>query len=200
MPNVPVHDLLVHPRENDLVVGSYGRGIFITNIAPLQEINDQVLSEDIHLFGIKPTVQRVVRAFAANDYLFGQRNFQTPNEPNGMVIRYYLKAAAASKASIVITDSSGKDVAKLTGETKAGINGVLWTMRDRGDEGRSGRGAGGGGGGRGVIGPGGSVLDSLAPLGEYTVTLDVGGKKFTQKAQITKTQGWSIGAVPQIIR
>jgi hypothetical protein len=51
-----------------------------------------------------------------------------------------------------------------------------------------------------VIGPGGSVLDRLAPLGEYTVTLTVGGKTFTQKAQITKTQGWSIGVVPQIIR
>jgi hypothetical protein len=44
------------------------------------------------------------------------------------------------------------------------------------------------------------VLDRLAPLGDYTVTLDVGGQKFTQTAQITKTQGWSIGAVPQIIR
>lgn len=199
MPNVPVHDLLVHPRENDLVVGSYGRGVFITNIAPLQEINDAVLGEDIHLFGIKPTIQRVVRAFAANDYLFGQRNFQTPNEPNGMVIRYYLKNPGTSKASVVIADSTGKDVARLTGETKAGINSVLWTTRDNGDVGRQagGRGAGGG---RGVIGFGGSVLDRLAPLGEYTVTLDVGGKTFTQKAQITKTQGWSIGAVPQIIR
>jgi hypothetical protein len=39
-----------------------------------------------------------------------------------------------------------------------------------------------------------------APLGEYTVTLDIDGKQLTQKARIAKTQGWSIGAVPQIIR
>ena len=40
MPNIPVHDLLVHPRDHDLVLGSYGRDFWITNIAPLQELND----------------------------------------------------------------------------------------------------------------------------------------------------------------
>ena len=34
----------------------------------------------------------------------------------------------------------------------------------------------------------------------YTVTLEVGGKTLTQKAQIAKTQGWSLGPSPQIIR
>jgi hypothetical protein len=129
MPNVPVHDLIVHPRENDLVVGSYGRGIFITNIAPLQEISDAILGSDVHLFQVEPTVQRVIRAFAANDYLFGQRNTQTPNEPNGMVIRYYLKTEIASKPTVTITDSRGQQVAKLTGASTAGINTVVWSTR-----------------------------------------------------------------------
>jgi len=86
MPGIPVHDLLVHPRDNDLVVGSYGRGVFITNINAMQPVNDAVLAAGVHLFEVKPTVQRVIRAFAANDYLFGQRNTQTPNEAGGMVI------------------------------------------------------------------------------------------------------------------
>jgi hypothetical protein len=43
-------------------------------------------------------------------------------------------------------------------------------------------------------------LAQWAPLGDYMVTLDVGGKTFTQKAQIVKMQGWSIGAVPQVIK
>ena len=39
------------------------------------------------------------------------------------------------------------------------------------------------------------------PLGEYKVTLDVGGKTFTQPARITKTIGWGLnGATPQVIR
>jgi len=202
MPNVPVHDLLVHPRVNDLVVGSYGRGLFITNVAPLQEINDAILAKDVHLFGIEPTVQRVVRQFAANDYLFGQRNTQTPNEPNGMVIRYYLKDQANGKANVVITDSKGQQVARLTGPTAAGINTVVWSTRDRGDEGRGagGRGRGAGGAGGRQAGPGVDPLDQWAPLGEYTVSLELGGTTFTQKAQNAKMQGWSIGAVPQVIK
>jgi hypothetical protein len=43
-------------------------------------------------------------------------------------------------------------------------------------------------------------VDQWAPLGEYTVTLDMGGRKLTQPARITKTQGWSLGAAPQTIR
>lgn len=202
MPNVPVHDLLVHPRDNDLVVGSYGRGLFITNINALEQLNQTILSADAHLFAVKPTVQRVVRAFAANDYLFGQRNFQTPNEPDGMTIQYYLKAESPAGAQVTITNAKGQEVAKLKGPGKAGINSALWTTRDRGDAdaGRGGGRGGAGGGGARQAGPGVNPLDQWAPLGEYTVTLAVGGKTFTQKARIIKMQGWSIGAVPQIIK
>jgi photosystem II stability/assembly factor-like uncharacterized protein len=188
MPNVPVRDLLVHPRENDLILGTYGRGFYVTNIAPLQEMNGAMLNEEVHLFAIKPTVQRITWQFGANDYLFGQRNFQTPNEPNEMVIRYYLKNQGSGSATVVITDVKGQEVARLQGKTGTGINTVLWTMRAQG----AGRGRGAGGG---------NVLDGWAPLGEYTVSLELGATKLTQKARITKMQGWSLGPpMPQIIK
>jgi photosystem II stability/assembly factor-like uncharacterized protein len=197
MPNVPVHDLLVHPRDNDLILGSYGRGLWVTNIAPLQEMNETVLAKDVHLFSIEPVVQRVTWSFGANDYLFGQRHFQTPNEPNGMVIRYYLRNRGASPATVVITNSAGQEVARLEGQTAAGINTVVWSTRSQGGRRGGPAGAGGaGGGGR----AGGNVLDQLAPLGEYVVALNIGGATYTQKASIVKTQGWTIGPVPQIIR
>jgi photosystem II stability/assembly factor-like uncharacterized protein len=192
MPNIPIHDLVVHPREQDLVAGSYGRGIFITNIAPLQELTPAVLAEDLHLFTIKPTVQRVTWAFGANDYLFGQAHLQTPNEPNGMVIRYYLKAAAPSgQAQVVIADSTGREVARLPGPAAAGINSVVWNTRIAS--------AGRGRGATPVV-PGTTGIDQFLPLGDYAVTVSVGA--LTQKARgsIVKTQGWSIGAAPQVIR
>jgi hypothetical protein len=123
-----------------------------------------------------------------------------------MIIQYYLKAETSAKPTIAISDSKGKEVARLTGAGKPGINSVRWTTRDRGDEAGRGRGGRGGAGGAGEggsgrqAGPGVNVLDQWAPLGEYTVALDVGGKKHTRKAQITKMQGWSIGATPQIIK
>jgi photosystem II stability/assembly factor-like uncharacterized protein len=196
MPNVPVHDLLVHPRENDLVLGTYGRDFWITNVGALQELTSDVLAKDAHLFTIKPSVQRIIWSFGANDYLFGQRHLQTPNEPNGMLIRYYLKSAAAGQASIVIADQTGQEVAKLDGPAAAGINTVVWNMRrGEGRGGGSGRGAGRGGATRG-----GAGLDQLAPLGDYTVTLALGAATLTQKARIAKTQGWSFGPTPATIR
>ena len=187
IPNIAIHDLLVHPRENDLVLGSYGRGLWVTNIGPLQELTAAVLAKDAHLFSIKPVTQRVNWVFGANDYLFGQRHFSTPNEPNGMVVQYYLKTAGP-RATVVITDASKQEVARLQGPAAAGVNTVVWnTRRDA---------AGGRGGGRG--GP--PMVDLLMPLGDYTVTVDVGETKLTGPAKIVKTQGWSIGLTPQVIR
>ena len=195
IPNIAVHDLLVHPRENDLVVGSYGRGFWITNISALQELTDAVLAKDVHLFTIKPVVQRITWVFGANDYLFGQRHFSTPNEPSGMVVRYYVKSAPTGRVSVAIADAKGQEVARLAGTTTAGINTVVWNTRRDAGGGRGGPG-GGGGGGRG--GP--TVLEQLVPLGDYTVTLEVGDAKFTEPAKIAKTQGWSIGFTPTTIR
>ena len=53
MPTIAVHDLLVHPRENDLVVGTYGRGLYITDVSPLQEVNRALLEKDVHLFQVE---------------------------------------------------------------------------------------------------------------------------------------------------
>jgi len=214
MPNIPVHDVLVHPREHDLIVGSYGRDFWIANIGALEELNATILSEGVHLFSIKPTVQRVTWQFGANDYLFGQRHIQTPNEPNGVLIRYYLKQAA-SAATVVVSDAKGAEVARFQGRTAAGINTVVWPAGTPG----SGRGGGGAAAGRGAApaargagaappargggagrGNAPSVVDQLAPLGEYLVTLDVDGKTFTEKASIVGVQGWTLGATPQKIR
>jgi photosystem II stability/assembly factor-like uncharacterized protein len=189
MPAVPVHDLVVQPRDRDLVLGTYGRGLWITNIAPLEEINETTLAEDAHLFKVLPTTQRVPRSFGANDYLFGQRHIETRNDPSGMVIRYYLKDASPARATVTIADASGREVGRLTGPASAGINTVVWNMR-----------AGGGGRGRGAGPGGGSPVDQLVPLGEYTVSLEIAGRRLTTAATIVETQGWLIGAASRIIR
>src|SRR5262249_30538367 len=157
MPNIPIHDLVIQPREQDLVAGSYGRGIFITNISALQELTPAVLSEDLHLFTIKPTVQRVTWQFGANDYLFGQAHLQTQDEPNGMAIRYYLKTGGSGRADVTIADASGREVARMNGPAAAGINTVIWNTRVASAAGR-GRGAG-------PAAPGATALDQLMPLG-----------------------------------
>jgi hypothetical protein len=164
MPTVPVTDLLVHPREPDLVVGTYGRGLWVTHIGALREMGGDFLARDAVLFPVAPFVQRQDRAWG-NYRLYGDRYPVTPNEPNAMPIAYYLKQEAAEAPSIVVTDAAGATVWKSAGGRTAGVNRVLWNP--------------GGGGGRGA-----NAGQTPAPPGEYTITLTVSGRQFTAKARL----------------
>jgi photosystem II stability/assembly factor-like uncharacterized protein len=185
MPWVKVADMVVHPRENDLVVGTYGRGVWVTDITPLQEMNERILDEDFHLFDIEPRTQRVYGGIG-NYQLLGDSHLFTPNEPNAVVINYYLKDKAAGPVKITVSDPYGQVLADITGPGEAGLNTSQWNMRARQ---AAGRGARGGNPGGGMVSP-----------GEYVVTLEAGGKKLTKKAVIRYRQGWTVGAVPVVIQ
>lgn len=179
MPTVAVHDLLVHPRENDLVVGSYGRGLFITDITPLQELNARVLAEDVYLFNIEPRVQRLAHTYGGNYNLYGNRHHSAPNEPNAIVINYYLKEITAEKANITITDPYGSVLQELKGISAAGINQVFWNMRQKPTVEQKSR------MGRWARGP-------LVEPGEYVAVLKVGNKECAKKFKIKGRAGWEV--------
>jgi photosystem II stability/assembly factor-like uncharacterized protein len=173
MPVVPVHDLVVHPREGDLVVGTYGRGIWVTDITPLREMN-QALAADAHFFAIKPKARR--REGALGNYrLYGDRVVVTPNEQNGMNFAFYLKDAPTEKLTLTVTDATGKTVRTFEPTAKTGLNRVFW------DLGEGGRGPAQGGEFR----PGAGLR--TVPTGVYTVTLQFGIKKFAQQARVLAT-------------
>lgn len=176
MPTISVHDLCVHPRENDLVVGTYGRGIYITDISPLQEMNEEVLAEDVHLFKVEPAVYRETRAWG-NYELYGDRHHSTPNESNGVVISYYLKEKADVPAKVTITDPYGEILAQPAGRDAPGVHRISWNMRRQrsGEQPQTRRG----------FGP------AVEP-GEYVVILEVGDTKLSQRFRITTRKGWPI--------
>ena len=165
---LPVRDLIVHPRENDLVVGTHGRGLFVTDVTPLQEMSETVLAKDAHLFAIEPKGQRVESGWG-NFRLFGFRHVITPNEPNGMVIHYYQRDAAGGAVTLRITNAAGAEVRTFQQPARAGLNRVVWDLRAGGSGGR--------GGGRGG---GGSTVEP----GDYVVTLEVAGQRMTQRAVV----------------
>jgi len=186
MPWVKVTDLVIHPRENDLVVATYGRGLFVTDITPLQELNENVLGQDVFLFEIEPKVQRIYGGIG-NYQLLGDSHPMTPNEPNAVVINYYLKEKAAAKVNIRVTDPYGKVLREINGKGEAGMNTVQWDMRVPRPQGQA-PGFGGFGGG------------AMVDPGEYVVTLEIGDKKLTKKALIPKRMGWSLGPFPSVIK
>ncbi len=126
MPNVGVHDLVIHPRENDLVVGTNGRGFFIADISPLQEYTPDVAARDVYLFAIEPEVQWVMSSQRA----VSAQNFAGENEPYGAVVNYHLRDAVAGGASVRIYDGT-RLINVLSGTAAAGFNQVIWPMTRR---------------------------------------------------------------------
>lgn len=129
MPVVPVRDIVIHPRENDLVVGTHGRGAFVTDITPLQELTEEVLAQDLYLFSPEPKGLRVESGFG-NFRFFGYRHITTQNEPNGVLIDVYQRDAAGRTLTLTITDAGGTLVQTLQVPARAGLQRVVWDLRD----------------------------------------------------------------------
>jgi len=171
LPTVAVHDLTIHPRENDLVLGTYGRAFWTGDISPLQELTPDVLDKTAYLFDIKPRARYGFSVQGMNYHLFGDKYLDVPNEPEALAINYYLKADAPSAARITLSDSTGRVVRQLEGPAKRGLNRAFANLN----------GSFGGRGGRGRSdGPGEGPLS----VGEYTVTVDVAGEKLTKPARV----------------
>ena len=199
MPTAPVQDLKIHPRENDLVVGTHGRGIFITDISWIQELTAENLSHPVHLFGVQAAVRW--KETSRNDR--SAQNFEGGATANGSVINYRLAAPAAAAPTIRIYDGD-RVVRELTGGNDAGMNQLIWDMdfsRERmpGESARGGgrRGGFGGRGGRGGRGGGApnpnrspSLVYSPAPEGVYSIVLDVDGEEFATTAKILEDHWW----------
>jgi hypothetical protein len=181
-------DMLIHPRENDLVVGTYGRGVWVVDISPLQELTADTLALAVHLFDVEPRVQRIYGGIG-NYQLLGDSHLFTPNEPNAVIIEYYLKEKSAGPVKITVADPYGKAIAEIAGKGEAGLNRVSWGMRPQSPGQAGARGAG-------MMGGGGVMVEP----GEYVVTLEAGGQKLTKKSIIRYRQGWTVGAVPTIIK
>lgn len=200
MPIIRIDDILVHPRDNDLIVGTHGRGIFILDdIGPLQELTQKkVLDSEVTLFDVRPGT------IWMNDprlgrYWGGAKLFRGSNPAPGTAISYFLKAAPSGDVKITIADYTGKVVRNIVATKEVGLNRVQWNLRgDPPPRPAGGAGFGGGGGGAGAGGGGGgggggfgALFNLGLPLeaGTYNVRLTVNGKDYTTKAVIENDPG-----------
>ncbi|MEW6322055.1 MAG: glycosyl hydrolase [Acidobacteriota bacterium] len=126
-PTVPVDDLVIHPRDNDLVVGTHGRSIYVLDdITPLSGFTAQVAASDLHLF--PPRAATVLQRWKHESYS-AQRVFAGPNPPFGAILTYYLRAAGKGPATVTIRDASNRVVRIIEGAAAAGLNRVVWDLR-----------------------------------------------------------------------
>jgi photosystem II stability/assembly factor-like uncharacterized protein len=152
LPTVAVNDLLVHPRDNDLVMATHGRGVWILDrVNALQEMTPQIAGSPAHLFTVEPAEQIRYRNERAHT---GNMIFEGPNPPAGAVIDYWLRDADAD-LSIGVFDAGGEEVATVDGGTDRGINRGVWNLRyGRSSLGQPRRRRGFGGGGEAWVVPG----------------------------------------------
>jgi photosystem II stability/assembly factor-like uncharacterized protein len=128
LPTLAFNDLVVHPRDNDLVLGTHGRGIWILdNVNSLQELTPDVLGAEAYLFGIEPAEMIRYVGVKAQE---GDLVFKGKNPPAGAIIDYYLRdEPAESEIAIAVLDAAGTEVRSLEPGRKRGINRVVWDLR-----------------------------------------------------------------------
>ncbi|UCC41197.1 MAG: hypothetical protein JSV96_07170 [Candidatus Aminicenantes bacterium] len=126
-PLVPVDDIAIHPRENDLIFGTHGRSIWILDdITPLEQLTKENLASPAYLFDIR-------KAIMFNPYNrkgnLGHKFFVAPNPPFGAMISYYLKEQAKDSVEIIVQDSAGQMIREVKGSKNKGINRIAWNLR-----------------------------------------------------------------------
>jgi len=192
IPHVPVHWMAIQEHFNDLAIATYGRGFWILDdITPLQQFTPKVAEAPVHLFTPRPAYRfREIKApmVQAGDPCVGE------NPLYGASLNYYLKQAETAPVRISILDAKGQVVRTLEGSKERGLNRVWWDLRSDlsseprlmtsplyapwvkiGDQGW-----------RPVPLRGGGRFAVLASPGQYTVTLSVGEKTYSQKLTVQK--------------
>ncbi|MEO7363052.1 MAG: hypothetical protein ABI120_22150, partial [Gemmatimonadaceae bacterium] len=127
MPSVPVYDLQIHPRDRELIAATHGRGIWIVDIAPLQQATTAVLASSVNLFEPKPAFhwgEAPTRGASGNGN--AQNFFATQNPTYGANISYRVTGAGAANARISIVDALGDTIQTLTGPGGPGLHTVTW--------------------------------------------------------------------------
>jgi hypothetical protein len=133
LPTVPIAEITLHPRDNDMILGTHGRSVWILDdLTPFQQAAE-ALEREAFMFEIPTAEQSNPGAFRPNFAGPGDRRFWGDNPPAGAAIAYYL-ASAADELSITIQDGQGNAVRTISGgileERRAvGINRVYWDLR-----------------------------------------------------------------------
>ncbi len=126
-PSVAVRDIAVQPRDNDLVLATHGRGIWIIDdLTPLRALTPQTVAEEVTFLPGRPIQQR---AQGNGGWVEGDASFTGTNPPNGAVINYYQKARHVfGRIKLEVLDAQGNLVDTLPAGKRKGINRVVWPM------------------------------------------------------------------------
>ncbi len=120
MLNVPAYDMMVHPRDNELVVGTHGRSVFVADVKPLQELAVVGSEKTILAFDVESL--RHSSRWGDQSYLWSK-----PFLPSVEVL-YYVGRPSGSVAVEIFDDKNNK-VAQLNAPGGRGFHVVKWDLK-----------------------------------------------------------------------
>ena len=127
-PGVAVRDLAIQPRDNDLVIATHGRGIWIVDdLAALRALSASVITQDFVFLPARPQQQRIL---GQGGWANGDAKFVGQNAPGGAVISYYQRARHLfGEMKMEVLDAQNQLITTLPAGKRRGINRVEWDMR-----------------------------------------------------------------------
>lgn len=128
-PHVAVRDLTFQTRDDDLVIATHGRGIWIADdISPLRDLQPATTEADAALIPGRRVQQRIE---GNGGWANGDASYAGQNPADGVVITYYQKARQViGRLALEILDGQGRVINTLPASNRKGINRVVWSMRD----------------------------------------------------------------------
>jgi len=224
-PTVPVDDIEIQARDNDLVLATHGRSIWIfDDLTPIEKMDSSVASSPLTLFPPRPATTWFIRQ---RRWSAGQQMFTAKNPPYGVLLSYYLKEAVPpeppkktgedraeaaeqrprrearaeaaekkeGKVKITVLDKDGKVVRELDGPGAAGVNRTNWDLRQNPAAEPTPEQQEAIAAGFG-FGPRGPLVEP----GEYTVKIKAGDKEASQKLTVDEDQRITISAADRAAR
>ncbi|MFC1564003.1 WD40/YVTN/BNR-like repeat-containing protein [candidate division KSB1 bacterium] len=129
-PTVAVHDIVIHPRDNDLIAGTHGRGIFILDdITPLQQLNDDSMTRPQFLLESGTATRWLTVNKDQGEGWVGSDFYRGENPETVAKVVFYIKEEPSDIPKLEICDITGmlSKKVELT-EAHAGINIYKWDM------------------------------------------------------------------------
>ncbi len=126
LPNVSVMDMVIHPREHDLVIGTHGRGVYIIDdISPLRQLTEEVLNSDFVFLNQRAPVPMVI---SGPGWPGLDDEFTGRNPASAIPITFYMKKRhMIGKMTMEIFDMNDTFISELPMVTRKGINQVFWS-------------------------------------------------------------------------
>ncbi len=127
LPTAAVRDIAIHPRENDLIIGTHGMGVWIMDdIVSLQEMTEEVFNSGSYLFNIRPATQ-FLRSTTREH--FSKQIYAAKNPSFGMTITSYFRTKPEERPEVFMKDSKGDTIFKLKLLKREGIQKNTWNLR-----------------------------------------------------------------------